>query len=90
MPKRKGSVFHAKIPLDRLQRGPIQHAALPDVLVERIKNFKALLIEVEPAPLDEIIEDFQRDLHPEPEIAEDVGALGISAPRTSTSSKKGR
>ena len=68
MPKRKRPAFRAKIPLDLLQRGPIQHAALPDALVERIKNFKAVLIEVEPAPLDETIEDFRRDLHPEREI----------------------
>ncbi len=69
MPKRKRPAFHAKIPLDLLQRGPIQHAALPDALVQRVKKFKAVLIEVDPAPLEQTIEDFRRDLHPEREIA---------------------
>ena len=70
MPKRKRSAFRAKmIPLDLLQRGLIQHAVLPQELLERIKKFKAVLFEVEPAPLDETIEDIRRDLHPEREVA---------------------
>lgn len=55
--------------LDTSQPGPIRHESLPPELVERIKKIQALLAEVDPTPLDKVIEDFRRDLHPEREVA---------------------
>jgi hypothetical protein len=58
-----------KIPLAKLQKGHYQHEALSGALVKRIKAYKAILHEVEPASLEETIDDFLRDGHPEKEIA---------------------
>ena len=69
MPKQKRFALRAKIPLDRLQPGPIRHWTLPDSLVARIIDFKQTLGEMDPSSIDKTIEDFCRDAHPEREIA---------------------
>jgi hypothetical protein len=56
-------------PAAQLEEGPIRHPVLPEDLLRRIKAFKGILAEVDNAPLDEVIDDFKRDEHPEKEIA---------------------
>jgi hypothetical protein len=48
--------------------GPIRHDELPSDLVDRVKNFKEVLGDVEPSSLEGTIENFQRDMHPEREV----------------------
>ncbi len=56
--------------LDNIETGPIRHSELSADLVDRIKKYRAILAEVDPpAPLEEVINDFRRDVHPEREIA---------------------
>jgi hypothetical protein len=45
-----------------------RHATLPAPLTERIKNFMAILTEVFDKPLQEVIDGFRRDAHPEREV----------------------
>ena len=52
-----------------MEQGPVRWRALPDDLLKRIKGYKAILSEVELTTLDETIDDFRRDAHPEREIA---------------------
>jgi predicted ATPase len=52
-----------------IQEGPIRHRVLPDKLLQRIEAFKEILREVDNATLDEVVDDFKRDAHPEQEIA---------------------
>ena len=52
-----------------LQLGPIRHAQLPDDLIARVRAFEPVFAEVYPITHEEWIEGFQRDLHPENEIA---------------------
>jgi hypothetical protein len=59
----------SNIPISQLGVGPIRHAALPETLVERIKAVAETFVEVDPRPVEEWVEDFQRDMHPEKEIA---------------------
>ena len=60
---------HRPIKLNQLQKGPLQHPALPEDLLHRIHAFKEILAEVDNITLDEVIDDFKRDLHPEKEVA---------------------
>ena len=57
------------IKLNQLQKGPLQRPALPEDLLQRIQAFKEILAEVDNMTLDEVIDDFKRDLHPEKEVA---------------------
>ena len=52
-----------------VQLGPIRHAQLPDDLIARVRAFEPVFAEVYPITHEEWIEGFQRDLHPENEIA---------------------
>jgi hypothetical protein len=52
-----------------MEQGPVRWRSLPLDLLQRIKAYKAILSEVELTTLDETIEDFTRDAHPEREIA---------------------
>lgn len=52
-----------------IREGVIRHSALAENLLQRIKAFKDILREVDNTPLDEVIDDFRRDVHPEQEIA---------------------
>ena len=56
------------ISFDNLEPGPIRHAELSSALVARIKDIHATLDEVYPSSLEEWLDDFRRDLHPEHEV----------------------
>lgn len=51
-----------------LKNGPIRHATLPDDFIERVKNFKQAITEVDKTTLEATLENFQRDLNPEKEL----------------------
>lgn len=53
----------------KLQLSPIRHSQLPDDLIARVRALEAAFAEVYPSTYEEWIEGFQRDLHPEKEIA---------------------
>ena len=60
---------YKKIELKNLKQNPHrQHEALAGSLVARIKAYKKILREVEPACIEETISDFLRDMHPEREV----------------------
>lgn len=48
--------------------GPVRHETLPYFLLERIKRFKQVLAEVEMTTLEEAVDNFSRDAHPEREV----------------------
>ena len=52
-----------------IEPGPVRHAKLPADLVTRIIRFKTILHEVEPASLEDTLNDFSRDAHHEREVA---------------------
>ena len=58
-----------EIKISDVQPGPIRHASLPPDLIKRIKSFKQILGEVETSTLEKTIKNFQRDQHPEREVA---------------------
>ena len=45
-----------------------RHETLPAPLIDRIKNFMAILTEVFDTPLQEVIDNFRRDANPEREV----------------------
>lgn len=57
-----------KIPIKNLDFGPVRHHDLPSALLIRIQNIHFALRDVLSTSLNETIEDFQRDLHPEQEV----------------------
>src|SRR5437016_4204040 len=57
-----------KIRLADLQRGSAQHATLSYDLIKRIRAYKAILGDADPASIDETINDFCRDHNPEKEV----------------------
>jgi hypothetical protein len=52
-----------------LHEGPIRHRLLPVDFVARIRKFKAILGDVNRIPLEDLIDSFKRDAHPENELA---------------------
>ena len=54
--------------LSELKEGPIRHQSLPDSFVERVKNYKQVLAEVETSSIESTLENFQRDANPETEL----------------------
>ena len=52
-----------------LHAGAIRHESFPDEFIERVKNFKRVLAEVEPSSLESTIDGFKRDENPETELA---------------------
>lgn len=48
--------------------GIIKHSALSEELIERIKAFKQVLVDVEKIPLEQTIDNFLQDTNPEREI----------------------
>jgi hypothetical protein len=58
-----------RIELSNVHKGPIRHAVLSDDLLRRIKAFKEIFSDVDNTTLDEAVDDFKRDAHPEHEIA---------------------
>ena len=57
-----------KCNLDELVPGPIRHHDLPDHLLIRIQNIWYCIRDIKAGSLEEMIENFQRDLNPENEI----------------------
>jgi|ERR1041385_2858951 hypothetical protein len=57
-----------KIKISGLRRGSIKHEALPGGLVEKIREIKAILAEVEPTSLEQTLDGFQRDSDPVREV----------------------
>lgn len=57
-----------KVKLSEIKLGPVREAVLPEGFILRVQKFKEILKEVETNSLEEIINSFQRDLHPENEI----------------------
>ncbi len=57
-----------KIKISDIKKGDIRHTTLPAETIDRIKKFKELLEDVDKATLDETIDNFKRDIHPEKEV----------------------
>ena len=53
---------------NEVQFSPTMHEKLPDELLERIKVVHATFADVDGTPLDKWVEDFKRDLNPEPNV----------------------
>jgi hypothetical protein len=61
--------MHKDIPINQIEEGPIVHPVLPEDLIRRIKAYREILSDVEEGSLAEVVDSFQRDAHPEREIA---------------------
>ena len=57
-----------QVGLSHLRPGPIRHPVLPDDFIERIKAFKETLGDVDGVSLEQTIDNFKRDTHPETEL----------------------
>lgn len=55
------------IPVDKIQPGPVQ-SNLSEEQIERVRAFKEILGDLDPASLGDTLKNFQRDLNPEREI----------------------
>ena len=53
----------------QLYKGPIRHLALSDEFIDRVKRFKGTLADVDGTSLEETMDNFKRDTHPEEELA---------------------
>lgn len=62
-------VRYESLPRRDLKDGPIRHHDLPDALLVRIQNIHFALRDVVSMSLETSIENFQRDLRPEDEVA---------------------
>jgi len=56
------------VELSSLKTGPIQHEVLPDSFVVRARLVHAVIGDPMGAPLEEFLQNFQRDLDPESEL----------------------
>src|SRR5262249_47810782 len=58
-----------RVKIENIKRNPtFRHETLPASLIERIRNFTAILAEVLDTPFEEVIDEFRRDAHPEREV----------------------
>jgi hypothetical protein len=57
-----------KVKLSELKMGPVRQDILPEGFIVRVQKYKEILREVETSPLEQAINCFQRDLHPEREL----------------------
>ena len=64
----KYNVEIKKAKLSDLKRGPIRHQSLPEKFIQRVKDFKQAIAEVDKTTLETTLGNFQRDLHPEQEL----------------------
>jgi hypothetical protein len=60
--------YKKQIPLDDIRIAPIRHPVLRDGFIERIRAFKKTLGDVDEASIDQTIDNFKRDAHPESEL----------------------
>jgi hypothetical protein len=58
-----------RVKLDQLKPGPIRHDELSPSLIARIASMQKTLEEVFPQTLEKWLDSFQRDAHPENEVA---------------------
>jgi hypothetical protein len=58
-----------EVPLKNLHVGPVRHEDLSEDLIQRIRRLPAVFVGVTTTPIDEWIDDFKRDAHPENEVA---------------------
>lgn len=58
----------AVMDISNLKKGPIQHSSLPTNFIERVRDFKQALAEVENMTLEETLDNFSRDANPEKEL----------------------
>ena len=58
-----------EVRLSDLKFGPIRHPVLPGDFTERIKAFKKILSDFDTVSLEQTIDNFKRDTHPEEELA---------------------
>jgi hypothetical protein len=52
-----------------MKLGPIRHQNLSDAIIARIRRFEPILAEVYPQTHEAWVDGFQRDVHPEQEVA---------------------
>lgn len=64
----KPNIEIKRVKLSDLKAGPIKHATLPDDFIQRVRDFKQALAEVETTSIESTLENFQRDAHPEQEL----------------------
>ena len=57
-----------KIKISEIKVGPVRQAVLPSGFIVRVQKFKEILKEVETVSLEDAVNGFQRDLHPESEL----------------------
>lgn len=57
-----------KAKLSDLKVGPIRHATLPDDFIQRVRDFKQAIAEVDKTSLESTLDNFQRDANPEVEL----------------------
>ena len=53
---------------EEIEESPTRYTSLPDVFIDRVKNFMAVIAEVDSTPLHDFLEAFQKDQHPETEL----------------------
>jgi hypothetical protein len=58
-----------RVQIDQLKRGPVRHPELSPLLLARIRSLRSKLAEVHPLSMEEWLDGFQRDAHPENEVA---------------------
>jgi hypothetical protein len=64
----KQNIEIKKTKLSDLKRGPIRHKTLSDSFIQRVKNFKQIIAEVDNTSLESTLDNFQRDLNLEQEL----------------------
>lgn len=64
----KPNIEIKRVKLSDLKDGPIRHETLPNDFIQRVKDFKQALAEVETSSIESTLENFQRDAHPEQEL----------------------
>jgi hypothetical protein len=67
--RNSGAPMHLE-PIDNIRPSPIQHESLLPALRLRIKLVNRVLYEVHPIPLQDMMENFQRDADPGSEVSE--------------------
>ena len=55
--------------IEDIEESVIRHNTLSDAFIERVKDFMAVIVDVDSTPLRVFLESFQKDLHPETELA---------------------
>ena len=51
-----------------IEESPTRYSSLPDVFIDLVKDFMAVIAEVDNTSLQVFLDSFQKDLHPETEL----------------------